>query len=121
ENPVWSSFVPFALFSRLRLSPPVYNFPNQKRKFSLRTSQYEEGEDMMAKSPMILLIFLLSILLVSAQEPRSATSGSLRQIIPGHYVYSTTSGGRVFSSGVIVTSEGALVFDALDSETIARA
>ena len=76
---------------------------------------------MMTKSPIILLIFLLSVLLVSAQEPRTATSGSLRQIIPGHYVYSTNSGGRIFSSGVIVTNEGALVVDALDSETIARA
>ena len=72
----------------------------------------------MTKSTMIL-IFLLSILLasVSAQQP----NGSLRQIIPGHYVYSTNNGGRVFSSGVIVTSEGALVFDALDSEAVGRA
>jgi len=76
---------------------------------------------MMTKSAMVLLIFFLSILLVSAQEPRNATSGSLRQIIPGHYVYSTTNAGRIFSSGVMVTSEGALVFDALDSEAIARA
>ncbi|HYR42756.1 MAG TPA: MBL fold metallo-hydrolase [Terriglobia bacterium] len=75
----------------------------------------------MTKSAMTLLIFLLSILFVSAQEPRNATSGSLRQIIPGHYVYSETNGGRVFNSGVIATNEGALVFDALDSETIARA
>ena len=76
---------------------------------------------MMTKSAMVLLIFFLSILLVSAQEPRNATSGSLREIIPGHYVYSTTNAGRIFSSGVMVTSEGALVFDALDSEAIARA
>jgi glyoxylase-like metal-dependent hydrolase (beta-lactamase superfamily II) len=76
---------------------------------------------MVIKSAMIPLIFLLATLLVFAQEPRNATSGSLRQIIPGHYVFSTNSGGRVFSSGVIATSEGALVFDALDSEVIARA
>jgi glyoxylase-like metal-dependent hydrolase (beta-lactamase superfamily II) len=81
----------------------------------------------------ILLIFLLSILFVSAQElPKPAASqapspgqttsrGSLRQIIPGHYVYSTTNAGRVFSSGVIVTNEGVMVVDALDSEAIARA
>ena len=81
----------------------------------------------------ILLILLPSILFVSAQEPRNppasqvpssgrtASSGSLRQIIPGHYVYSTTTAGRVFSSGVIVTNDGALVVDALDSEAIARA
>jgi cyclase len=36
-------------------------------------------------------------------------------------VYSTTNAGRIFSSGVIVTSEGALVVDALDSDAIARA
>ena len=87
----------------------------------------------MTKSAMILVIFLPSILFVSAPELRNAAasqappagqaarSGSLRQIIPGHYVYSTTNAGRVFSSGVIVTSEGALVVDALDSEAIARA
>jgi cyclase len=88
---------------------------------------------MMTKSAMILLIFLPSILFVSAREQRNpagsqaplpggnVSSGALRQIIPGHYVYSTTNAGRVFSSGVIVTSEGALVVDALDSEAIARA
>jgi len=67
---------------------------------------------------MVLLIVLSSVLFVSGQ---AVSSGSLRQIIPGHYVYSTTNAGRVFSSGVIVTSEGALVVDALDSEAIARA
>ena len=87
----------------------------------------------MTKSAMNLLIFLASIPFVSAQEPRNAaasqaplagqaaSSGRLKQIIPGHYVYSTTNAGRVFSSGIIVTSEGALVVDALDSEAIARA
>ena len=69
------------------------------------------------KTSTMILIFLLSTLLVSAQQP----NGSLRQIIPGHYVYSTNNGGRVFSSGVIATSEGALVFDALDSEAVGRA
>jgi cyclase len=88
---------------------------------------------MMTKSAMILLIVLLSILFVPAQElcnaaaaqaplaGQAASSGTLRQIIPGHYAYSTTNAGRVFSSGVIVTSEGALVVDALDSEAVARA
>jgi glyoxylase-like metal-dependent hydrolase (beta-lactamase superfamily II) len=45
----------------------------------------------------------------------------LKQIIPGHYVYSINNAGRVFSSGVIVTNDGALVVDALESEAIARA
>ena len=87
----------------------------------------------MTTKSAVLLIPLLSILLVSAQERldvaasqappagQTASTGSLRQIIPGHYVYSTTNAGRVFSSGVIVTNDGALVVDALDSEAIARA
>src|SRR5207302_2367947 len=61
---------------------------------------------------------LLPVLFAEGQAP---TSGSLRQIMPGHYVYSENNNGRIFNSGVIVTSEGALVFDALDSEAIARA
>jgi cyclase len=81
----------------------------------------------------MLLILLPSMLLVSAlqlcypaaaQAPaagQTASAGRLRQIIPGHYVYSTTNAGRVFSSGVIVTSAGAVVVDALDSAAIARA
>src|SRR5215813_1326444 len=73
---------------------------------------------MMTKSAMTVLIVLASFLFVSGQ---SATSGTLRQIIPGHYVYSRDNAGRPFNSGVIVTSEGALVVDALDSEAIARA
>jgi glyoxylase-like metal-dependent hydrolase (beta-lactamase superfamily II) len=87
----------------------------------------------MVTKSAILLILLPSILFVPAQAPRSpgaaqapsadqiASSGGLRQIIPGHYVYSTANAGRVFSSGVIVTDEGALVVDALDSEATARA
>jgi glyoxylase-like metal-dependent hydrolase (beta-lactamase superfamily II) len=61
---------------------------------------------------------------VAAQAPTgrgAATPLGLKQLKPGHYVYSTTSAGRIFSSGVIVTSEGAVVVDALESETIARA
>jgi cyclase len=70
---------------------------------------------------MFSLVFVSSIMFAPAQTPRDANSGTLRQIIPGHYVYSVMNGGRPFNSGVIVTSEGALVFDALGSETVARA
>src|SRR5437016_12686826 len=75
----------------------------------------------------ILLTLFPSILFVSTQAQRgpaaaqAPTAGSLKQIMPGHYVYSTANAGRVFSSGVIVTSEGTLVVDALESATIARA
>jgi cyclase len=64
------------------------------------------------------MFFIASILFLSAQGPGP---GSLRQIIPGHYAYSTIRDGRLFSSGVVVTSEGAVVFDALETEAIARA
>jgi glyoxylase-like metal-dependent hydrolase (beta-lactamase superfamily II) len=82
------------------------------------------------KTSTILLALLSPVVLLSAPEARRAASqapaggqpsGSLRQLIPGHYVYSNAGTGRIFSSGVIVTSEGALVVDALDSEAIAKA
>ena len=85
---------------------------------------------MMRKSTMLLV--LLPAILFSAQELRNpaaaqappagqaAGPGSLKQIIPGHYLYSTTNAGRAFSSGVIATGEGVVVVDALESEAIAR-
>jgi cyclase len=85
------------------------------------------------KLTAILLVFLPSLLAVSAQQAgspsttqatstgQSPDSGRLRQLIPDHYLYSTLTGGRPFSSGIIVTSEGALVVDALGSEAIGRA
>jgi cyclase len=61
---------------------------------------------------------------VASQAPsanQAARPGTLRQIVPGHYVYSRNNDGRLFNSGVVATREGVLVFDALDSEVIARA
>jgi cyclase len=56
-----------------------------------------------------------------APAAQASKSGNLRQIIPGHYVYSIDRDGRSFNSGVVSTGEGVLVFDALDSEMAARA
>jgi glyoxylase-like metal-dependent hydrolase (beta-lactamase superfamily II) len=53
---------------------------------------------------------------VAAQEAGGPQTGTLDQIIPGHYMY--TSGNRV--SGVIVTSEGVVVVDALSNEAMAK-
>ena len=55
----------------------------------------------------------------TATDP--ARSGSLRQIMPGHYVYTTNNEGRLFNSGVVATNDGVLVFDALATDAIARA
>jgi glyoxylase-like metal-dependent hydrolase (beta-lactamase superfamily II) len=81
----------------------------------------------MSKSRMALLIVLASslcVLPVKAQQRDDARlspaernrTGTLRQLIPGHYVFSSTS----FNSGVIATSDGVIVLDALSSEAIAR-
>ncbi len=79
---------------------------------------------MMTKSVMLLLMFFALNSAVASQAPvadRAPTSGILRQIIPGHYVYPINRDGKPFNSGVVSTSEGVLVFDALESEAIARA
>src|SRR2546427_7940591 len=78
---------------------------------------------MKTKFALILLIFFALHSAGALQAPvadRAAGSGTLRQLIPGHYVYSINREGRIFSSGVVVTNEGVLVFDALESEAIAR-
>ena len=73
---------------------------------------------------MFLVIGLALHSAAAAQAPsanRAPTSGTLRQIIPGHYVYTQNNAGRLFNSGVVAGSDGVLVFDALDSEALARA
>jgi glyoxylase-like metal-dependent hydrolase (beta-lactamase superfamily II) len=74
----------------------------------------------------VLLVLLGCVSAFSQQPPRNPTgeaarernpAGTLRQIIPGHYVYSSAT----FNSGIIVTGEGAVVLDALSSEAVARA
>ena len=81
----------------------------------------------MARSMTVLMSLLVSSLLISsinAQERDGSRltpaernrSGALRQLIPGYYVFSSTS----FNSGVIATGDGVIVLDALTSEAIAR-
>jgi glyoxylase-like metal-dependent hydrolase (beta-lactamase superfamily II) len=72
---------------------------------------------------ILLAIGLALSSATTAQAPsanRAPTSGTLRQIIPGHYVYTQNNAGRFFNSGVVAGSDGVLVFDALDSEALAR-
>jgi cyclase len=61
-------------------------------------------------------LIVLVVLLAASAGAQQPAQGVLRQIIPGHYVYSTTT----FNSGVIVTSEGVVVLDALASDAVAR-
>src|SRR5687768_15465078 len=61
----------------------------------------------MIRAVSAMLRFLVSVLLVllggvgEAQQP----AGTLQQIIPGHYIYTSST----YNSGVIVTTEGVVV------------
>ena len=76
---------------------------------------------------MMALTFLLSWSLsvfstearlnpASPQVSEDSQAGTLERIIPGHYTYHSDG----FVSGVIVTSEGVVVIDALSDETMAK-
>jgi glyoxylase-like metal-dependent hydrolase (beta-lactamase superfamily II) len=66
------------------------------------------------------LILTLALVLASSgaalcqPAPRQT---ALREIIPGHYAFSSGS----FNSGIIVTNEGVVVLDALNSEAVGKA
>jgi len=67
----------------------------------------------MPKSTLAVIALLFGGVSVFSQQP----TGALRQIVPGHYVYSSST----YNSGIIATSEGVVVLDALNSEAVARA
>src|SRR5437667_4039905 len=87
----------------------------------------EEEGDAMTKSTLgVLLLLLGCVSAFSRQPPRNPAgqaaagrnpAGTLRQIIPGHYVYSSAT----YNSGIIVTSEGVIVLDAVKSQAAAWA
>jgi len=78
--------------------------------------------------PITAVIYMVAVVLfvfpLKAQELDGSRltpaernrSGALRQLIPGYYVFSSTS----FNSGVIATGDGVIILDALTSEAIAR-
>ncbi len=70
-----------------------------------------------------LFVFLTEARLNPAAPQASGSNRSrgIRQIIPGHYVYQETEdSSSSFNSGIIVTSEGVVVVDALNTEAVAR-
>jgi glyoxylase-like metal-dependent hydrolase (beta-lactamase superfamily II) len=69
----------------------------------------------MQKSILWLAIMLLFSSSAFPQQTQRQTA--LREIIPGHYMFSSGT----FNSGLIVTSEGVVVLDALNSETVGKA
>lgn len=81
----------------------------------------------MPRSVLSAFLVLLSGASTFSQQPqRSAGApaatermppGTIREIIPGHYVFSSST----YNSGIIVTNDGVVVVDALNSEAVARA
>ena len=73
---------------------------------------------LMFLSALSLFVFLTEARLTPAapQAPEDPQTGTLEQIIPGHYLYNSDG----FISGVIVTSDGVVVVDALSNETMAK-
>ncbi|HEV3060584.1 MAG TPA: MBL fold metallo-hydrolase [Vicinamibacterales bacterium] len=81
----------------------------------------------MPKSVLSAFLLLLSGASPFSQQPPQGAGapaatermppGPLRQIIPGHYVFSSST----YNSGIIVTNDGVVVLDALNSEAVARA
>jgi cyclase len=79
------------------------------------------------RNPVLALLPVLMCGAVASSQPSQAAgaqaaaggnpTGTLRQLIPGHYVYSVTT----FNSGIVATGDGVVVLDALSSEAIARA
>jgi glyoxylase-like metal-dependent hydrolase (beta-lactamase superfamily II) len=69
----------------------------------------------MQKSAVGLAIFFVCTFSAFSQQTQRQTA--LREIIPGHYVFSSGT----FNSGLIVTSEGVVVLDALDSANAGKA
>ncbi len=71
----------------------------------------------MLKSSIALAVALLCCDSAHAQQVQRGQAGSIREIIPGHYVFNSGD----LNSGIIATGEGVVVFDALDSEAVAKA
>jgi glyoxylase-like metal-dependent hydrolase (beta-lactamase superfamily II) len=79
----------------------------------------------MPRSTLSAFLLLVSGVSAFAQQPpragapasEGARTGALRQIIPGHYVYSSST----YNSGIIATGDGVVVLDALNTEAVARA
>ena len=88
--------------------------------------------------PLVRAVFLFALLsgavLLTATPARPAAQPSgaraslagagLKPLLPGHYVYIHTDDApgvsATFNSGIIVTSDGVVVVDALSSEAIAQ-
>src|SRR5207248_11540309 len=99
----------------------------QKSRGGIESEPMKGKGDAMLKSTLAaLLSSLVCVALFARQPPRSPagqgaaavnSTGELRQIVPGPFVYSFTT----YNSGIIVMNEGLVVLDGLNCEATARA
>src|SRR5690349_9132692 len=75
----------------------------------------------MTLRPALSTLSLAVVLAIGGAVAAQAPPGHLRQIGPGHYVYTFNNNGRLLNSGIVATSDGVLVFDALGTNAVARA
>jgi glyoxylase-like metal-dependent hydrolase (beta-lactamase superfamily II) len=71
----------------------------------------------MSRSITGLVLLLFACISALAQQPQRTDQTSFREIIPGHYMFSSGT----LNSGIIATSDGVVVLDALNTEAAARA
>src|SRR5262249_58271880 len=75
------------------------------------------GGRAVAKSAIGLGVKVLWLASGFPQPAQGGQTSSIREIIPGHHLFSSGD----LNSGIIAASDGVVVFDALDSEAVARA
>ena len=63
----------------------------------------------MLKSAIGLVVMLLCCASAYSQQTQRGQTSSIREIIPGHYMFSSGD----LNSGIIATGEGVVVFDAV--------
>ena len=111
---------------------PTRSYPRRRTVLKTAAAASAGALPRRAILPTILLALFTTVGWVLVERPtllavqgpaaeRPAIRGNLREIIPGHYAYVANNAGRLFNSGIVATSEGVLVFDALETEAVARA
>src|SRR3989475_13328712 len=69
----------------------------------------------MSKSAIASIMLMAGCLFAFSQQPQRPEA--LRQIIPGHYVFTSMT----YNSGIVATNDGVVVLDALNTEAVGRA
>src|SRR4029077_5716615 len=93
----------------------ISRFPRVPAGVAQSLRDHDRGGTAMQRSILGLAIVLLCSGSAFSQQAQRPTA--LREIIPGHYAFSSGT----FNSGLIVTSEGVVVLDALNSESVGKA